>query len=290
MVKSRQQLRRRIRGVRETAKVTHAMEVVASARMRRMEERALEARPYATGLGELIGVVLDDARLRREHPLLVSHDADAVLVIHMTTDKGLCGALNTRLNQSLGRYALEHHRAVKIVAVGRKGRDFVLRTGLDLVADFSGLGDALPMSELRPLCRLAIDMFSSGAAGPVYLSYPRFVSTTVQQPSFELLLPIDIARRRTTGARFLIEPEPDALLEALLERHVEAHVYRAHLERVASEYSARMVAMHNATDSARELGEDLTLELNKARQAAVTSELSDVSAGAEALAAGDSGG
>ena len=290
MGKSRQRLRKRIRGVRETAKVTHAMEVVAGARMRRMEERAFEARPYAEGLGELIGVVLDEGGLRREHPLLIDHEADSMLVIHMTTDKGLCGALNTRLNQSLGRYALEHRQAVKIVTVGRKGRDFVVRTGLDLVADFSGLGDALPMSELRPLCRLAIDMFSSGAVGPVYLSYPRFVSTTVQQPSFERLLPIEVGHRRTTGSRFLIEPEPEALLEALLERYIEAHIYRAHLERVASEYSARMVAMHNATDSARELGEDLTLELNKARQAAVTSELSDVSAGTEGLAAGGASG
>lgn len=291
MSKGRQQLQRRIRGVRETAKVTHAMEIVAGARMKRTEQRALQARPYATRLSELIGVLLGDVWMRREHPLLVGRASPGVIVVHMTTDKGLCGALNTRLNQSLGRYALEHTEPLTVITAGRKGRDFVLRTGLNLMAEFSGLGDAPGMAELMPLCRLVVNTFVSGSAGIVYLSYPSFVSTMVQTPVIEQLLPIDTSRTRGySGAEFVVDPGTDLLLEALLARYVEAQVYRAYLELVASEYSARMVAMHNATDSARELGEDLLLELNKVRQAAVTGEISDVSAGVEALRAGGSGG
>ncbi|HHE41087.1 MAG TPA: ATP synthase F1 subunit gamma [Dehalococcoidia bacterium] len=291
MQKSGQQLRRRIRGVRETAKVTHAMEVVAGARMRRVAVRALEARPYSSRLGELIGALLGDVRMQRQHVLLAGHGSPVTLVVHMTTDKGLCGPLNTRLNQSLGRYSLEHSDPVRVVTVGRKGRDFVLRNGIDLVADFSRLGDAPSMAELMPLCRLVIDMFTSGMVGLVYLSYPAFVSTMVQRPALEQLLPVD-----TTGTRpharieFVIDPAADDLLESLLLRFVEAQVYRAYLELVASEYSSRMVAMHNATDSARELGEELTLELNRLRQAVVTAEISDVSGGTEALRTGASHG
>jgi len=277
--------------VRETAKVTHAMEIVAGARMRRTEARAVESRPYATYLSHLIGALLGYVESEPTSRLLVSRDPSAVLIIHMTTDKGLCGSLNSRINQSLAAYAVNHIHQVRVATVGRKGRDFVLRSGLELVADFSGLPEAPSMAELMPVCRLAIDMFTSETAGAVYLSYPVFVSTMAQQPVIEQLLPVDTSRTRAhAGANFVIEPDPGALLEALLVRYVEASVYRAYLELVASEYSARMVAMHSATDSAHELSEDLTLELNKVRQAAVTSEMSDVSAGAEALRTGGSGG
>jgi len=263
------------------------MEIVAGARMRRTERRALDARPYAARLSELIGVLLGDVQGRREHSLLTGRDSPAVLVVHMTTDKGLCGALNTRLNQLLGAYALEQSDPLKIVTVGRKGRDFVLRSGLDLLAEFSDLGDAPGMAELMPLCHLAMRSFTSGAVGLVYLSYPRFVSTFVQTPVLEQLLPVDIARTRAySNIEFVVDPESDELLESLLVRHIEAEVYRAYLELVACEYSARMFAMHNATESARDLGEELTLELNNVRQAAVTGEISDVTAGAEALRAG----
>ena len=284
-------MRRRIRGVRETAKVTHAMEIVAGARMKRTELRALQARPYAARLSRLIGGLLGELSTRQEHRLLVGRDTPGALVIHMTTDKGLCGALNTRLNHALGSYALEHTDPLKVITVGRKGRDFAVRAGLDLVADFSGLGDAAGMGDLMPLCRLAISTFVSGAVGVVYLSYPVFVTTMQQTPVFEQLLPVDTSSTRghSTG-EYVVEPGADALLEALLVRYVDAQVYHAYLELVASEYSARMVAMHNATDSARELGDDLVLELNKQRQSAVTVEIADVSAGAEALGAGGPGG
>jgi F-type H+-transporting ATPase subunit gamma len=267
------------------------MELIAGTRMRRTERRALEARPYATRLGELVAVLLGDERIRHEHPLLTGRGGTGTLVVQMTTDKGLCGPLNTRLNHRLGEYVLEHAGTTRVATVGLKGREFAVRSGLNLIAEFSNLGDQPRMAALMPLCRLAIGMFTSGAVSSVLLSYPTFVSTLVQHPVFEQLLPVDTSRIRLEfHPEYVIDPNSDALLDALLERYVQAHVYRAYLELVASEYSSRMVAMHNATDSARELGEDLTLELNKLRQAAVTSEISDVSAGVEALANGEYGG
>jgi len=288
---SRQLLRRRIKGVRETAKVTRAMEMIASARMRRTEQRAVEARPYAARLNTLMALVAADAQARREHSLQGGQEAGRVLVVHITTDKGLCGGLNSRLNHALGALILDTGRPVSVVAVGRKGRDYALRTRLGLVAEFSDLGDAPAIVDLRPLCRLVTDMFVRGEVERVYLLYPQFVSLMVQRPTVEVCLPVVPGPLVTdTGHAFLYEPDVPHVLDALLVRYVEAAVYHAYLERVASEYAARMVAMHNATDSAIELAEAMTMELNMSRQAAITEEICDVSAGTEALATGGARG
>ena len=286
MAVGRHLLRRRIRGVRETARVTRAMEMIASARMRRAEQRALDARPYALRLTELMGLVVGDTRMRRSHPWLHRQETGRVLVVHLTTDKGLCGGLNSRLNHALGQFILDQSVPVGVVTVGRKGREFAVRTRLDLVAEFSGLGDSPDVAVIRPLCRLVTDMFSTGETDLVYLCYPRFVSVSVQRPVVERLLPVEAVVSESIVHRdFLYEPDADRVLDALLVRYVEASMYHACVELVASEYSARMVAMHSATDSAREMAEDMTIEMNKARQAAVTEEMCDVSAGAEALLA-----
>jgi len=286
MAVGRHLLRRRIRGIRETAKVTRAMEMIASARMRRAEQRALDARPYAMRLNELMGLVVGEARTRDSHPWLHRQEVGRVLVVHLTTDKGLCGGLNSRLNHALGQFILEQSVPVGVVTVGRKGREFALRTRLDLVAEFSGLGDSPGVADIRPLCRLVTDMFSAGESDLVYLCYPRFVSVMVQRPMVERLLPVEAVVSESPMHRdFLYEPDADRVLDALLVRYVEASMYHACLELVASEYSARMVAMHSATDSAREMADEMTIEMNKARQAAVTEEICDVCAGTEALLA-----
>ncbi|MCK5212859.1 MAG: ATP synthase F1 subunit gamma [Dehalococcoidia bacterium] len=284
MATSRHILRRRIRGARETAKVTRAMEMIASARMRRTEQRALDARPYATHLSELMRSVASDARVRGEHPWLHSSEARRVLVLHMTSDKGLCGGLNSKLNALLGQFIIEQGVPVDVVTIGSKGRDFAVRTRLNLVAEFSGIGDSPRIAELRPLCRLVADMFSRGEIDSVYICYSRFLSVMVQRPQIEKLLPLNETAAAPVEAReFLYEPDVDRVIDELFMRYVEASIYHAYLELVASEYSARMVAMHSATDSARELAEDMTIEMNKARQAAVTEEICDVSAGTEAM-------
>ena len=288
MSDNRQVLRRRIRGVGETGKVTRAMEMVASTRMRRTEQRAIEARPYATRLGGLIGqLVGQSAVVLQEHPFLSRKEEEPALILHFTTDKGLCGGLNSRLNQSLADFLLSRQSRSRVVTIGRKGREFALRSRLDLFAEFSGMGDAPGIADLRPLCVLATDMFASGDSNRVYLSYPRFQSVMEQRPVMEQMLPVeppDAGRGRST--EFVYEPDIARVLDALIMRYVEASIYHAYLECVASEYSARMVAMHNATDSARELVEDMTMALNRSRQAAITEEICDVAAGTEALTGG----
>jgi F-type H+-transporting ATPase subunit gamma len=209
----------------------------------------------------------------------------------MTTDKGLCGGLNSRLNHALGTFTGEQTNPVSVVTVGRKGRAFALRARLGLVAEFSDLGDAPAIADLRPLCRLVTDMFSRGEVERVYLLYPQFVSLMVQRPTLEVCLPVAPGPvQDVVGHAFLYEPDVAHVLDALLVRYVEAAVYHAYLERVASEYAARMVAMHNATDSALELAEAMTMELNKSRQSTITEEICDVSAGVEALSRGGAGG
>lgn len=286
---NRQVLRRRIRGIRETAKVTKAMELIASARMRRAEQRAVNARPYATQLGDLMTLTLSQASVGPDHPFFVRPDDGPALAIHLTTDKGLCGALNSRLHHVLGHFITAQHAPVQVVTVGRKGREFAVRARLDLIAEFSGLGDAPGIAELRPLCRLMTEMFVRGEVDRVYVCYPQFVSVMIQRPVIERVLPAATPESRGAAVQDItFEPEPLVILEHLLLRYVEASVYHAYLELVACEHSARMVAMHSATESATDLAEEMTIEMNRSRQAAVTEEICDVSAGVEAFAHGGS--
>jgi len=263
------------------------MEMVASARMRRTEQRALDARPYANRLSDLIGQVVGQSSVLQEHPLLSRKEEDPVLVLHFTPDKGLCGGLNTRLNQSLADFLLTRKSRSRVVTVGRKGREFALLSRLDLLAEFSGLGDVAGIADLRPVCLLAVDMFTRGESNRVYLSYPRFESVMAQRPVIEQLLPAEPPGADIASlGDFVYEPDVDRVLDALVMRYVEAEVYHAYVECVASEYSARMVAMHNATDSANDLVEEMTMELNKSRQTAITEEICDMAGGTEALSGG----
>ncbi len=288
-VGNRQLLRRRIRGIRETSKVTRAMELIANARMRRAEQRALNARPYASHLHTLMARTLGHASIGPEHPYLSRPPDGPAQMVHLTADRGLCGGLNARLNHALGEFVLQTSPPVYVATVGRRGRDFVLRSGLNLTADFTELGDAPAVADLRPLCRLITDAFVGRQVDRVFMCYPQFVGVTSQQPVIERLLPVAAPPTQGDADETLFEPDPPAMLEFLLLRYVEANVYRAYLERVASEYAARLVAMHNATESARDLVEDMTVELNRSRQADITEEISDVIAATELLAHGGTG-
>ena len=282
---STQILRRRIRSVQGTQKICKAMEMIATARMRRAQDQAVAGRPYSEKISRVVADLAIRPQLKGEvPPLLQKREVKKIALVHITTDRGLCGGLNANLNRLVAGFILEQALPVALITVGRKGRAFMLRTGQDIHAEFSGISDRPTMMETLPISRLVIDAYSSGEVDRVYLAYPRFVTTMLQQPVVEVLLPVEPAEvPPAQRVEYIFEPDPTAVLHHLLPRFVEMQVYHAVLELVASEQSARMVAMRNASDNAMEVIEDLTLTLNKARQEIITREICDISGGAEAL-------
>ena len=280
-------IRQRIRGVSNIAKITKAMEMIAASRMRRAQERGLAGRPYSEKITQVIAAL---AALPMEgkalHPLLQRRSVAKIAVVHITPDRGLCGGLVGNVNRKAASFILEQQAvAVKLVTVGRKGFDFMRRSNQDIVAEFIGLGDRPSLLDTLPISRIIIDDFSSGAIDEVYLSYTRFISTMTQEPVLEKILPTEPAPIPTIqNVGYIYEPNPVLVLGELLPRFIEMQVYHAILEAVASEQSARMVAMRNATDNASELIDDLTLMYNKERQEIITKELLDITGGAAALA------
>jgi len=279
-------IKRRIKGIQSTAKITRAMEMIATSKMRKAQERGLAGRPYAEKIQQ---VMADLAALRREgeemHPLLQSRPVKKIGVLHITPDRGLCGGLNTSLNRKTTGFILEQEAPVSLVTVGRKGRDLMRRYGREIRAEFINLGDRPDWLDTLPISRIIIDDYTSGEIDRVYIVYPQFISTMVQKPIVHQLLPVEPAEiPAAQNVDYIYEPGPAEVLGQLLPRFVEMQVYHAILESIASEQSARMVAMRNATESAGELIEELTLMYNKARQEMITNELLDITGGAAALA------
>lgn len=290
------EIRRRIRSVKNTAKITKAMELVAASRMRRAQEMVLASRPYASLMRELIGnLAIQTARDSESvHPLLARREEGPMGLLLITSDRGLCGGFNANILRRAVLFMLEKREPTGIIAVGRKGRDFAVRSGYDLRAEFTGLGDQPSFLNTLPISRGIIDDYTNGVFKEVWLVYSDFVSTTIQRPSARRLLPVETSlTARETGlaearirnfSGYLYEPDPLSVLGVLLPRYVEVQVYQAILESIASEHSARMVAMRNATDNANELVDSLTLTLNAVRQAGITRELIDIATSARALA------
>jgi len=277
-------VRRRIKGVTNIAKITKAMEMIAATKMRRAQERGLAGRPYSEKIQQVIAdlAALPEMGL---HPLLQRRSVSKIAIVHITPDRGLCGGLNANINRRTAGFILEQGAPVTLINVGRKGRDFMVRHGRDILAEFTQLGDRPSLLDTLPISHIVIDDYSNGIIDLVYLSYAKFVSTIVQKPVLEQLLPVEPAViPKAQNVEYIYEPDPGAVLGQLLPRFVEMQVYHAILESIASEQSARMVAMRNATDNANELIGDLTLLYNKARQEAITKELLDISGGAAALA------
>ena len=279
-------IRRRVRGIQSTAKITRAMEMIATSKMSRAQERGLAGRPYAEKIQQ---VLADLAALPREeealHPLLQRRPVTKISIVHITPDRGLCGGLNTNINRRTASFILGQDIPVTLVTVGRKGGDFMRRYGRDIRAEFTGLGDRPSLMDTLPISRIIIDDYTNGIIDLVYLVYARFISTMVQRPIVQQILPVEPAE--IPGAQnvdYIYEPGAAAVLGELLPRFVEMQLYHAILESIASEQSARMVAMRNATDNANELIEELTLMYNKARQESITKELLDITGGAAALA------
>ena len=278
-------IRRRIRAIWSTAKITKAMEMIATSKMRRAQEAGLAGRPYAEKIHQ---VLADLAALPQEgrplHPLLQRRPVNKIAVVHITPDRGLCGGLHANINRTTASFILEQNVPVTLIIVGRKGLDFMRRYGRDIRAEFTRIGDRPSLLDTLPISRVIIDDYSNGFIDLVYLAYARFISTTLQKPILQQILPIEPATLPRGQVDYIYEPDPAHVLGELLPRFVEMQVYHAILESIASEQSARVVAMRNATDNANEIIQDLTLMYNKARQESITKELLDITGGAAALA------
>ena len=276
-------IRRRIRSIQSTAKITRAMEMIAASKMRRCQERGVAVRPYAEKISEVLSHL---AALPQDesYPLLEHRPVSRIAVVHITADRGLCGGLNGIINRQTASFILSQTVPVVLITVGRRGRDFMVRYGREIRADFIGIGDRPTLLDTLPISRVIIEDYADGLFDMVYLSYSRFVTTMTQRPVMEQLLPIEPEVMEGGGIDYIYEPSSEAVLQELLPRYIEMQVYHAILESIASEQSARMVAMRNATDNANELIEDLTLMYNKARQEMITKELLDITGGAAALA------
>ena len=279
-------IRRRIRSVQNTAKITKAMEMIAASKMRRAQQKALAARPYAERMREVLADLSAQSAGEYDLPALLRprEEVKRIEIIHMTPERGLCGGLNANLNRRASAFILEQSIPVTITAVGRKGRDFMLRYGREVRAEFTQIGDNPSILDVGPIARTVMDDYTSGYADQIYLSYADFISTIVQRPVLQQLLPVEPAKiERIQQVGYIFEPDIPGVLEHLLPRFIEMQIYHALLEAIASEQSARMVAMRNATDNALEMTDNLTLMLNKARQEAITKELLDIVGGVTAL-------
>lgn len=279
------QIRRRIRSVENTAKITKAMSMIAASKMRRTQEAALRGRPYSdlmqTLLAHLAAQTSDD---EEHHPLLVNRRRRNIALITITPDRGLTGGLNSNINRAAGQFVAAQDAGVKVVAMGKKGRDFMVRTGQDVAAVFTDVPDRPGLDEVAPLARIVIDLFTAEEVDAVFVAYAQFVNTTLQRPVVEQLLPVvpsDLDAGQAVG--YIYEPSEQPVLDALLPRYVEMQLYHYLLEGIASEQSARMVAMRNATDNANVMVDDLTLVMNKARQETITKELLDIVGGVAAV-------
>jgi F-type H+-transporting ATPase subunit gamma len=279
------QIRRRIKSVENTAKITRAFEMIAASKMRRAQHRVLAGRPYAEKMRDVLADLAAQPRGKEtEQPLLEYRDVERIGIVHITPDRGMCGGLNTNLNQAAGKFLVETEAPVTLITVGRKGRDFMVRYRRDVQAVFTDLGDSPGLQEVLPIAHLVIQDYAARRIDRVYLSYARFINTAVQRPVMEQLLPVEPAPLEASQAvGYIYEPSSAEVLGALLPRFVEMEIYHAVLEAIASEQSARMVAMHSATDNAHDMLEDLTLLKNKVRQSAITTELLDIVGGAAAL-------
>ena len=281
-------IRRRIRSVENTGKVTNAMSLIAASKMRRAQQAVTQGRPFSQKIQEVIAHLAAQPRDETDtvHPLLQSRAVERIGVLVISPDRGLCGGMHSNLNRRVAQFVLDQSVPVRMIVVGRKGRDFMVRYGQDVQAVFTDMSERPVLADTTAISYMMIDAFSDGEVDQFYLAYTRFNSTVSQQPVVEQLLPVtpaDLTAQERVG--YIYEPDNLTVLGNLLPRFVEMEVYHALLESIASEQSSRMVAMRNATDNASELVDDLTLDMNKLRQDSITNELLDL-VGAQAALEG----
>jgi len=282
------EIRVKIRSVQNTRKITKAMEMVAASKMRKAQERMRHARPYGEKIRN-VAAHISHANPEYKHPALIDRDSVKALgIIVVTTDKGLCGALNTNLLRLVLTEYKEWQKqgeAIEVCALGNKGLGFMQRLGAKVVSQVTQLGDRPQLDKLVGPVKVIIDAFMEGRIDRVMLAYTRFVNTMKQEPVIEQLLPLSGERLGAPESTwdYIYEPDAKAVLDQVLRRYIEVIVLQALAENMASEQSARMVAMKAASDNARNLIDELTLVYNKNRQAGITKELSEIVGGAAAV-------
>jgi len=281
-------LRKRISTVRSTQQITKAMKMVSSSKLRRAQERMAHSRPFAIGMERVFNSVASRTDSSR-HPLLAERVAgDKTLLVIITADRGLCGSFNANVIKAATHFVLEHkfkREEVALALVGRKGRDLLIRRGFDVRYEETGLFQNVKWSSAQKIAQTCITEFTTGDVTHVYLVYNQFKSMIAQQVVVEQLLPIPRKAPETPGEAidYLFEPDPEQLLNSLLPFHVAVQIMRALVESSAAEHAARMTAMENATRNASEMVDQLTLYMNKVRQAAITREIIEVVSGAQSV-------
>lgn len=293
------EIRTRIRSVKNIGQITRALEAVSASRVRKAQARVLASRAYAQKAWEiLLNVQASSTSGETLHPLLTEREEiNSIMIVLVTSDRGLAGAFNANIIRVALRFARRMNKPVRFVTVGRKGRDAMLRANQEVIADFSLPNDP-GIADVAPVARLAIDEYLSGGVDDVFVAYTDFINTLTQRPVVLGWLPLIphttedqvaadylkvVPPVTAAGLKYEYEPTPQAILDEIVPRFTELQLYQAVLESEASEHSARMVAMRNASDNADQLIDNLTLVYNKARQAAITSEILDIVGGAEAL-------
>jgi len=284
------EIRNKIKSVQNTRKITKAMEMVAASKMRKAQDRMRHARPFGDKLRN-IAAHLANANPEYRHPFLVKRDGmKAAGLILITTDKGLCGGLNTNVLRMVTMRLREldaKGTKVQVTAIGNKGLGFMQRINAKVVSQLVQLGDTPHLEKLIGPLKVQLDAYAAGEIDALYLAYNRFINTMKQEPVIEQMQPLDPSRLQETSREYswdyIYEPDAQTVLDELLVRYIEALIYQAVAENMASEQSARMVAMKSASDNAKKVIGDLQLSYNKARQAAITKELSEIVSGAAAV-------
>lgn len=276
-------LRKRIGSVRSTQQITKAMKVVAAAQLRRAQEAAERARPYAAKLTEMFAAVVGGLT-EEAHPLLARREENRIDLIVLTSDRGLCGGFNANLLRQSEAFQREHgERTTRLMLVGRKGLDHYRRQRIEPLFERTGVLKVPALEVARALAEHVTTRFATDESDAVYLVYSRFQSAIAQVPTVVRLLPVDAPAEDASSVDYIFEPPRPELLAKLLPRYIETRLLQALLESIASEFGARMTAMDNATRNASEMIDRLTLSMNRARQSAITTELMEIVSGAEAL-------
>ena len=284
---SGKEIRNKIKSVENTSKITKAMEMVAASKMRKAQSRMRAARPYGEKIRR-VAAHLSHALTEYKHPFLINRDQVSVGVVLVTSDKGLCGGLNSNLLR-LAVIKMKEFDAqgkkFQATCIGNKGLGFMQRVGAKVVSHVTGLGDTPHLEKLIGPVKVQLDAYMKGEIDALYICYNRFINTMKQEPVFEQLLPLsgDSVGSAKTKWDYVYEPDAKAVIDDLLLRYVEALIYQAVAENIASEQSARMVAMKSASDNAKTVIGELKLVYNKTRQAAITKELSEIVSGAAAV-------
>jgi F-type H+-transporting ATPase subunit gamma len=283
------EIRTKVKSIKSTQKITRAMQMVAASKMRKAQDRMQASRPYAEKMRVVIGH-LAQGRLEYKHPYLLERSPRRVGLMVVSTDRGLCGGLNTNLFKATVQSMRDWHDQnipIDICSIGKKAENFFKHLGGNIVCSVSNLGNSPSILEVIGTVKVMLDLYTQAKLDRIYLVYNNFLNTMTQKPKLELLLPISALETQTQTSPYawdyLYEPNAKELLDALLVRYIESLVYQGIVENIACEQAARMVAMKSASDNAAELIDELELIYNKARQAAITRELSEIVAGAAAV-------